>query len=116
MPDLQEQKSLLTQKSGELRDSLRQQLDHASELVETRGKQFLIIAGVVVVVYGLVVLLSSGGEEEEADQGKVVVVNAPESGIVAAIKRHIAEFLLALAKQKLTAYLEEMRNKNTRKA
>jgi hypothetical protein len=74
------------------------------------GKDALIIGGIAFAGYTLMRLFS--GEEEENEVEAKVYQKEPDSVLFSAIKGAAASALLAVAKSKLTDYLENMSSNN----
>ena len=110
------QKSALIQKSNTLKKAIEGDFDEIKEQSIEIGKKGLFVIGVLLIGFVAYKILSSKSKEVEVDNygkdsTKIVYVNAgTSSSIFNEIMKHIALFLLNIARQKIVEYLQQTKN------
>ncbi len=110
-------KQQLLDKSKQFKEALSNDFSEIKEDSKTIGVAGAYVAGVLAVGYLFYKLLTSGSDDESYEpsskeyENGIVYVNQPNnSSIFNDIMRHIALFLLGIAKEKLTDYLRNRKS------
>ena len=110
------QKIALIQRSNSLKKAIEGDFDELKEQSIEIGKNSLFVVGVLFLGFVAYKILSSKSKEVEVDYNgkestKIVYVNAgTSSSIFNEVMKHIALFLLNIAKQKIVEYLQQIKS------
>lgn len=113
--DYQQQKDYLSRRTAHFKTAIERSIGDLTQNMSTTGKRVLIGVGVLAAGYIVFRLFSGRNAASEAtvtEKGTVVVAAETESPIVMMIKSAIASFLLAIAREKIMAYIEQLTRKD----
>lgn len=107
-----DRKAALSQSAGKYRLAIKEQAGGLKANAGRIGKNTLVIGGVLLASYLVVRMLAKERKPKNAAQPGGYLPAAPvrrESTVVAMIKQQIALFLIAIAKQKITEVIAQLR-------
>jgi len=115
-----DRKATLSRTTEKYKQAIENQVDDLKVNAGKIGKNALIIGGTLVASYLIVRLLVGKGKSKEtaAPKENRYLPVAPvkrESSIVSLIKQQIALFLIAIAKEKITKAIEQLRKTDTQR-
>lgn len=110
--NFESERELLTQRTQRYKSAITRQMETIGQQMGKYGKGILIAGGALVVGYAVYATLSRLGTSkknvfrQDALGNMVPVTIERESSLVSFFKSAIASFLLGLARERLTRYLE----------
>jgi len=114
MENVAAQKTTLKKSADDYKSAISNQIEHIKANAAQYGKTILIVGGVIFITYKLVRMLTSRDEDDVEVKvvggAHPVPVYASRSGrsIFDMIKEQIALFIIAIAKEKLVKYLQNL--------
>jgi hypothetical protein len=97
----------LLSSTNKYKQALESQVADLKENTVRFAIQGLVFGGVALGTYFLIKAFTKDSPEEKKEKGVAVTSNSFTSTLFASIQSYIVSFLLSIAREKLTQYLEE---------
>lgn len=97
----------LLSSTNKYKQALENQVADLKENTVRYAIQGLVFGGVALGSYFLIKAFTKNSPEEKQEKGVAVTSNSFTSTLFASIQSYIVSFLLSIAREKLTQYLEE---------
>ncbi len=97
----------LLSSTNKYKQALESQVADLKENTVRFAIQGLVFGGVALGTYFLIKAFTNDSPEEKKEKGVAVTSNSFTSTLFASIQSYIVSFLLSIAREKLTQYLEE---------
>lgn len=104
---LKMEREKLLSSTNKYKQALENQVADLKENTVRYAIQGLVFGGVALGSYFLIKAFTKNSPEEKQEKGVAVTSNSFTSTLFASIQSYIVSFLLSIAREKLTQYLEE---------
>ena len=105
--NLNMEREKLLSSTNKYKQALENQVADLKENTVRYAIQGLVFGGVALGTYFMIKAFTKDSPEEKQEKGVAVTSNSFTSTLFASIQSYIVSFLLSIAREKLTQYLEE---------